>query len=314
MYETQLSFSSGEFRLTGTLTTASDENSAATVLLISGSGPIDRNSNMKKIKIDVMRQLAAHLAQAGVNSFRYDKRGVGESEGDYKRAGLYDNVTDAAAALSTLRSQPGIDPARLVVVGHSEGALIATELAATDPPIAGVVLLAGPAQSGEDVLRWQAEQIAPTLPAPVKLLLRIFRVDIARTQQKRLTQLKATTGDTTRIQLVKVNARWFREFLVHDPADSLAAITAPVLAITGTKDIQVDHGDVARMRGIVNSEFSGHTPENVTHLLRTDEGPPSVRTYKKQVKRPIDAGVLGTISSWILDHTARLNGVDHETV
>ncbi len=301
----EMSISSGQATLVGTLVMVDQTAPGPVVLLLSGSGPIDRNSNTKKLAIGVMGQLADHLAGEGLASFRYDKRGVGASGGDYKSTGLYNNVADAAAAIDTLRARADVDPDRIFVIGHSEGALIATELAATDPSLAGVVLLAGTATDGEQVLRWQAEHVSASLPRPVKLLLRVLRQDVVRTQSKRLATIKATTGDTARIQLVKINAKWFREFMAHDPAPSLESIQTPVLALTGSKDIQVNPEDIERICQLVPSDCSGQIIDDLTHLLRKEAGPPSVRTYKKQAKRQVDARLLATASTWIREQVAQ---------
>ncbi|NNC92404.1 MAG: alpha/beta fold hydrolase [Acidimicrobiia bacterium] len=252
------------------------------------------------MKIDVMRQVAQRLATEGIASLRYDKRGVGESDGEYLAAGFYDNVADGRAALQVLCERSEVDPGAVVIVGHSEGALIAAELA-REGDLAGVVLLAGSARPGEEVLLWQARQLAPTLPAPVRLLMRLMRQDLMKTQAKRLARIKASTDDVIRVGFVKVNAKWFREFMSHDPATSLVRATAPILAITGAKDIQVDPSDVMAMERIVSTPFVGHVPEDVTHLLRTEDGPATIRTYKKQAGRPVDAGVLGLVTGWLAD-------------
>lgn len=299
MLTADLTFTTGSVTLAGTLVVRELVEPGPVVLLISGSGPIDRDSNMKKLAIGVMGRVAGHLSEAGLASFRYDKRGVGASGGDYFAAGFSDNIIDAAAAIEMLRARPDVDPAQVFIIGHSEGALIATELAASDPGLAGVVLLAGTATVGEEVLRWQAQQVAATLPKPVKQILRLLRKDIASMQAKRLNQIKATTGDSMRIQLVKINAKWFREFLAHDPTASLEAVRIPVLAVTGSKDLQVAAADVERIGELVSSEFAGHVVDGVTHLLRDEPGPPSVRTYKKQVKRPLDRRVIDLVTNWI---------------
>ncbi len=139
----------------------------------------------------------------------------------------------------------------------------------------------------------------------MKLLLRVLRQDVVRTQRKRLAQITATTTDTTRIQLVKVNARWLREFMAHDPAPSLAATQSPVLAITGSSDVQVDPADVRRICQLVTSDCSCDIVDGLTHLLRLEAGPPSLRTYKKQAKRPIDGALLARIGGWLDDREAR---------
>jgi pimeloyl-ACP methyl ester carboxylesterase len=264
------------------------------------------------MQIDVMRQLADHLEAAGIASFRYDKRGVGESDGDYRSSGFLDNVADANAALETLRARPEIG--QIFVVGHSEGALISTELAGSGADVDGVVLLAGTAKNGKEVLRWQARQLAVRMPRPVKWLLKVLRQDIVRTQAKRFAQLEATTEDVERIQLIRINAKWFREFMDYDPSAALRRIEVPVLALTGSKDIQVDPEDIEAMRLIVGSDFRGEVLPDLTHLLRREDGPPSLRTYKKQARRPVDAALLDRVSDWIAERTLNLNGASHENV
>ncbi|SEL02238.1 Serine aminopeptidase, S33 [Blastococcus sp. DSM 46786] len=96
------------------------------MLLASGSGPIDRDSNHRRARFDVA-------------SLRYDKRGVGGSPGDWRAAGLHDNVDDLGAALDALRARPEVDPARVLLAGHSEGAILAAALAARGAPVAGLV-------------------------------------------------------------------------------------------------------------------------------------------------------------------------------
>jgi pimeloyl-ACP methyl ester carboxylesterase len=295
----ELTFTSDGNLLAGTLQLPQAAGPHPAALLISGSGPIDRNSNTRRLKIDAMRQLATRLDQAGIASFRFDKRGIGASSGDYYTASLLDNVSDAAAALSALTVLPEVDARRVFVIGHSEGALIAAELAGSQAPVAGVVLLAGVAQPGEAVLRWQAAQVSKTLPGPVTWLLKVMRQDVLRAQSKRLEQIKASTRDVIRIQLARLNAKWFREFLAYDPSEALRRIEVPVLAVTGSKDIQVDPDEVERIGHLVGSDFSGHVIDSVTHLLRNEAGPPSLRTYKKQARRPVDRRVLDTVVNWI---------------
>ena len=262
---------------------------------------------MSKVSIDVMRQVANHLEQHGISSLRYDKRGVGASDGEYLSTGFGDNVADASAALDALRQRPEIDPDQVFIIGHSEGALIATELAAADSGLAGVVLLAGTAVDGDTVLRWQAAKISATLPRLAKSLLRLLRQDVLKSQSKRLAQIKASTKPVIRIQFVKINAKWLREFMSHDPAPSLRSITSPVLAITGSKDLQVDSGDVDTICGLVPGECSGHVPDDLTHLLRCETGPPSLRTYKKQAKRPVDPGLLDIVATWMRDRISSIH-------
>ena len=177
-------------RLTGTLLVPSAPVLPAGILLLSGSGPLDRDSNLPQQRLDVAAALGASLASHGIASLRFDKRGVGESGGQYLTTGFHRETADAAAALSALRNSPSIDPTRVAIIGHSVGATIAIRLAAAaahsanahseggggaaDPPpvavpaLLGVVLLAGAARPGAEVMAWQSRRIAATLPRALR--------------------------------------------------------------------------------------------------------------------------------------------------
>lgn len=309
MTESIVSIPSGDLTLEGTLN-ASGSPPGPAALLISGSGPIDRNSNAKRLPINVMGQIATDLAANGITSLRYDKRGIGRSEGDYPSAGLHDNIDDARSALKALRARPEVDPDQVIVIGHSEGAFIASALAA-DEQLAGVALLAGAATNGKAILQWQAKQVARTLPKPVTLLMKLLRQDLVRTQTKRLERIESSTDDVIRIQFVKLNAKWFREFMSFEPVAALRQAAVPVLAITGTKDIQANPADVALMEQAVPTPFTGHLIDDVTHLLRAEPGTASVRTYKKQARRPLDERVTELLTTWVLSHTSITNGANN---
>jgi alpha-beta hydrolase superfamily lysophospholipase len=261
------------------------------------------------VPLGVSRQLAEALAARGITSLRYDKRGVGASAGSFLAAGLSDNIADAHAALDALAARPDIDAGRLFAVGHSEGALIATALAAHEgSALAGVVLLAGTATTGAQVLRWQATQIAPTLPGPVRVLLRLLRTDLVAKATKSHERLRRTTTDVARLGGVRVNAKWFREFLDHDPAADLARLRAPVCAVSGGKDLQVDAGDLDRIAALVPAPVEVHRLPGVTHLLRREAGPATLRTYKKQARRPVDPEVVQIVADWLVRRAAEVAG------
>jgi alpha/beta superfamily hydrolase len=156
------------------------------VVLIAGSGPLDRDANHVRAPIGVSRDLAEAMADRGIASLRYDRRGVGGSDGSFWTAGFHDNTRDAASALRVLREQADVDPARCFLVGHSEGAWLAAAVAGDGrhDDLAGVVLLAGGAKTGEETLAWQTRQIVPTLPRPIRLLLRGLRIDLVASRRR----------------------------------------------------------------------------------------------------------------------------------
>jgi hypothetical protein len=288
----------GDPLLAGTLTLPESELPAPAVVIASGSGPLDRDSNHRRARFDVARQLAHTLAEGGLASLRFDKRGVGESPGDWRTAGLYDNVDDLGRALEALAGRPEVDSGRLLVAGHSEGAILAAALAGRGAPVAGVVLLSMSATPGEELLRWQIRQVAPTLPAPVRALLRLFRVDLEKKVAANHVRIKATTTDVARIGGARINARWTREFMAHDPRTDLAEIDVPVLAITGAKDLQVKPADVDVVASTVAGAVETHVVHDLTHTLRRQPGLPSLSAYKKELREPVNPDVLCTVVKW----------------
>ncbi len=288
----------GEPRLAGTLTLPEAAGPVPAVLLAPGSGPLDRDSNHRRARFGVTRDLAHALADAGLASLRYDKRGVGGSPGDWRRAGFSDNVDDLVRARDALAARPEVDGDRVVLAGHSEGALLAAAAAARGVPVAGVVLLAGSATPGDELLRWQTRQIQPTLPAPVRALLRLLRTDLEQKVAANHERIRATTTDVARIGGVRVNARWSREFLAHDPRTDLARISAPVLAVTGGKDLQVPAADLDVIAATVPGPVETLCIPDLTHTLRRQPGAASMRAYRRELRRPVDAEVLATVTAW----------------
>ncbi|MFM7075732.1 MAG: alpha/beta hydrolase family protein [Planctomycetaceae bacterium] len=143
--------------LAGTLTLPRGPGPHPAVVLVSGSGPQDRDETIADHKPFLV--IADALSRAGVAVLRYDDRGVGGSSGDVAAATTADFAADAGAAVDWLRGQPGIDPARIAVVGHSEGGIIAAMLGATRRDLAAIVLLAGTAVDGRRILLSQGELV-----------------------------------------------------------------------------------------------------------------------------------------------------------
>ncbi|WBP84582.1 alpha/beta hydrolase family protein [Kitasatospora cathayae] len=280
--------------LAGTFTEAADPVAAA---LLPGSGRVDRDSDVRlpggpMRRTRVTRAVADALTRARVSTLRCDKRGVGGSGGDCLRSGMGDGLADARAALAWLADRAAVRP--LLVVGHSEGAWYAARLAADDQA-AGAVLLSAAARPGADVLAWQAEQLATKLPLPVTLLLRVMRTDVHRLQRRNLERILASEDAELRLQGQRVNARWTRDFIAHDPAPDLARITVPLLAVTGGADLQVPPQDVDAIGRLARGPFEGHVVAGLSHLFRPDPRGQGPKGYRRAVRQPVNARVLDLI-------------------
>jgi uncharacterized protein len=276
----------------------------AAALLIPGSGRTDRNSDVQlpmgqRLRGAITAALAEALGGARVCTLRFDKRGVGASGGDYLSTGMKQRYADVRAASDWLAAKAAGLPQ--LAIGHSEGTYYAAQLAA-DGQAAGIVLLSGAARTGADVLSYQVAELADRVPASAKLVLRLLRTDVARTQRKNLAKILASSADVMRIQGVRVNARWTRDFVAHDPAAVLASVTVPVLAITGGHDLQVPPGDVEVMGRLVRGPFEGHVVPGLSHLLRPDPDSVGPRGYRRQARQPVSTEVLGLVTDWVARH------------
>lgn len=314
--ERELRFPGAAGELAGSLLLPGSEGPYPAALIVAGSGPVDRDSNYGRKRLDVTRQVAVALAESGIASLRFDKRGVGgsrapgEGRDAWKSPGFFDNAEDVVAAVHALRAQPDVT-GPVLLVGHSEGAILVTRAAAqlleggeaeAGGVVRGVVLLSGSASTGEELLRWQSSKLPQSLPAPIRAILRLLRVDLAAKTRKTHAQLKATTTDTARVGGVRLNAKWYREFLTYDPREDLRRLQVPVLAITGSKDLQARPEDLA----VIAAEVPG-TPEHpvetwlapdLSHLLRRQPKPASLRLYKQEIKQAVDAGLLQRVTAW----------------
>lgn len=281
--------------LAGTLTLPAGPGPHPAVLCLPGSGKLDRDSNTGRLRMDLGRPLATTLARHGIASFRYDRRGVGATPGDWHAVGFLDNRADAAAAFQALRTHPAVHGRPVAVLGHSEGAVHAMWLAA-HAPAAAAVLLAGYARSGEAAVRWQGGRLAATAPGLLRPLLPALR----RVASKQLARLAATTADTTRVGGVRVNAKWWREQLAYDPRADLGRIRVPVLAVTGAKDVQVDPADLDVIAALVPGAQTRRVPD-LTHLLRRTDGPGTVSTYRKLLRHPVEDDLLSDTAQWLAE-------------
>ncbi len=250
-----------DVQISGTLLIPLMDHPFPAVVLVSGSGPQDRDETIAGHKPFWI--LADQLARHGIAVLRYDDRGFGRSTGDFAKAVTEDFVSDARSAVDWLAKQPGIDAKRIGIIGHSEGAAIATEIAATDENIALVVLLGGAGLNGKQIVVGQSLEMARRgreSAANLKALeafitaqcdLVIFddgTRDLTDTRRKIIADYieavrvpEAQRGEITDAlerQFAQVSP-WYRGFLKRDPAVPLRTLKQPVLAIWGAEDVQV---------------------------------------------------------------------------
>lgn len=237
--EQEVSIDGGAGPLWGTLLRPAGDHPVPAVLILSGSGPTDRDGNGPSLRNDSLKQLAETLAAAGIASLRVDKRGVGASAGAaVSEAALRFEtyVADAVNWADYLAARDWV--LGVAIVGHSEGALIGT-LAALERPPAGLVAIAGAGLPAGRLLRRQLA--AAGLPRD---LLRQAETAIdALEEGRQVADVDEALGPLLRPSVQPYLISWFR----HDPAEALSKVAAPVLVIQGSRDLQVSVDDARRL-------------------------------------------------------------------
>lgn len=297
---------SADHTLEGTLTLPAPETTDAliSVLLIAGSGPLDRDQNSAKGKLDIFNDVANHLAEAGIASLRYDKRGCGNSEGDFHTTGHSDLVEDACACARFLQ-QHTRQSASLYLLGHSEGTLIAPQVIAKTNGIAGQVLLAPFIEPFTRVIKRQAESSLAeikALPGFKGIMMRFFLAlagDQLAKQDKLINRINASSDDIIKLKKQVINAKWIREMVALDATEIHAQVTLPTLAIGGTKDLQCLPADTEALSTIVNGPIDTHLIADMNHILRRDPEKPSIQHYTQLAKQPVDAELLSIVTDWL---------------
>jgi len=319
--EKNVTFESGDLTLAGTLTLPAKANASVPgVLFIAGSGPVDRDENAAGLKTDVFRQLAASLAKAGIGSLRYDKRGVGQSEGVFANVSMEDLLADVRAALSNLEGSDGIDPQQVFLLGHSEGGIFAPIIATENSDLEGVVLLAAPAHSLDWVIRKQIEWLnrdmgksedeVQTALAQEDQYLDFVRNSTGDWSDYTFEQLVEAMPWLTQEKYIEVkmlSLPWLRQHFQHDPLKTIEEVTCPVLIVQGEKDYQVPEGEADLLSSALaeagNTDVTVDLIPDLNHLMRHHPEEPNL-TYR-HLDEPVDPRVTEEITTWIAEHVAK---------
>jgi pimeloyl-ACP methyl ester carboxylesterase len=297
--------------LAGTLTIPSGTGPFSAVLLVTGSGPQDRDETILGHRPFLV--IADGLTRRGIAVLRADDRGVGKSTGTFATAATSDFVTDAAAGIEYLRSRPEVDRRRIGILGHSEGGLVGPLVASRDSGVAFLVLLAGPAVPGDELLMQQVMAIGRAQGASDALL------DAAMPRQRALFDLVKSDIDTAALtaklkemltglvpdsqlgaQIAQATSPEYRSLLQSDPAPALRALRIPVLAIYGGKDLQVPgDANAAAAREALSANPRAEVVEfpGLNHLFQTaNTGLPA---EYGQIEETLAPAVLTRIGAWI---------------
>jgi len=284
------------------------------VLLITGSGPQDRDEALLGHKPFLV--LSDYLTRHGIAVLRADDRGVGKSTGIFASATTADFSTDVEAGVAYLKTRAEVDQHKIGLVGHSEGGVIAPMVAARDKDVDFIVMMAGTGVPGDQVLVAQGEAIqlangkskddAAKDAAKEKEILALVESgkDLA-VLEKELKEKMA--GDLPEaqlgMQLHQLTSPWFRYFLTYDPATALRKVTCPVLAINGSLDKQVlpDQNLPAIRKALEeagNKHFEIDELPGLNHLFQNAKtGSPAEYAEIEETISPV---ALDKMATWIL--------------
>ena len=281
----------GGHRLAGTLTLPRERQGRVPVVVtISGSGLQDRDEALIGVNgYRPFRQIADALGQRGIAVLRYDDRGFGESSGNAATATTADFADDVRAVLNYLRARSEVDTTKMLLLGHSEGAIIAPAVAATDHTLRGLILMAAPSRVGRRIIEYQNRNLIDQLP------------NLTTTQRDSM-------ANASRMQLDSVASRqpWVGYFLSYDPLPAARKVTAPVLILHGATDRQVtaDQAEelAAALRSARNSDVTVNVLPGVNHLFLKDaSGNPA--GYAALPDKRLVSNVVDMIVDWVLKHT-----------
>ncbi len=319
-------------RLAGTLTLPSSEGIFPAVLLLSGSGPQDRNETVFGHRPFLV--LADYLTRRGLAVLRVDDRGVGGSTGNFDEATAVDYAADAMAGVTYLKSRKEINRELVGVVGHSEGGMIASMMAAQSPDIAFIVLIASPGMAIKELESSDKARAIKAKGASKDLIARIMALQenlfavigqktdskIVRDEftsiiteffnglseeEKKITEISEENLEVyIQNQFQRLHSQWFRFYLPFDPGTVLQKVTCPVLAINGEKDVQVTPKENLQaikkaLKTGGNTNYTVQELPNLNHLLQTAETG-NISEYGK-IEETMSPTALQIIGDWILE-------------
>jgi hypothetical protein len=310
------------FKMAGALTLPKAKDKVPAVILISGSGAQDRDESLFGHK--PFWVIADFLTRNGIAVLRVDDRGIGGSEGKTSEATSIDFAGDVLASFRFLQTQPEIDSQKIGLIGHSEGGLIAPIVAGKNVDVAFVVLLAGPALPGEQIVYEQqklillqagmSEEQANEAHLSQEEIFSVLKTETDSV--KRNEKLKEIMSNgmynlmndelktSIENQIKTVDNKWFRFFLTYDPYPALTKLSCPVLALNGEKDLQVPPQSNLRiiekaLKEAGNKNFKIMEIPGVNHLFQTCKT--GAVTEYAEIEETISPAVLEILKDWIVN-------------
>ena len=303
-----------DVQLAGTLSLPSEDGTFAAVILISGSGPQDRDESLMGHKPFLI--LADHLCRNGMAVLRYDDRGTAQSTGDFSSSNSKNFASDVEAAIQFLKTQPNINPNRIGLIGHSEGGIIAPMVAASNRDVSFIIMLAGSGIKGDELLRLQNREIFRVSGAPqgaieeqLDFLSHVFKIinqeDEPLKREQAITQLLEKAGlpqEQAAAETKRLSSPWFKFLINYDPSSDLGQVHCPVLAMNGALDVQVPPEENLKaiekaLSNAGNVDVSIRKIDGLNHLFQTaTTGSPAEYAQIEETFSPV---ALGIIVNWL---------------
>jgi len=316
--------------LSGTLTLPKKDGIFPVVILITGSGPQNRDEELLGHKPFLV--LSDYLTKNGIAVLRYDDRGTAESKGDFKTATSLDFASDVESAIKYLQTRKEINKKKIGLIGHSEGGIIAPMVAGKSKDISFIVLLAGTGISGDQLLLLQQELIGKASGVSDDELQKAkvinkgvfdivtksnnsetLKTDLTNYMKQALKdepEYEKPTGmsedDFIKLQVNQLTSPWMQYFIKYNPAIILEKVKCPVLALNGEKDLQVPPkvNLEAIKKGLEkggNKKVTIKELPKLNHLFQECETG-SLDEYAK-IEQTFSPTALTEISNWIIQQT-----------
>lgn len=302
-----------KIELAGTLTLPKKNGNFPAVILISGSGPQNRNEELLNHKPFLI--LSDYLTRKGIAVLRFDDRGTAQSSGNFYNATTFDFVSDVEYAIKYLQSRKEIDKSKIGLIGHSEGGIIAPIIASKNHNIDFIVLLAGSMLRGDKQLLLQKSKIETQLgisqtkiDAEQNIFKKAYKMIVDKKlsdkelQDSLMNYFKLKYPENYANKLVKqLTHPWMITFLRTEPKNYLEKVSCPILALNGSKDLQVsakENLQVIKTTFKQSKNITTKELENLNHLFQEcNTGLPNEYGTISQTMSPI---ALSEIASWIL--------------
>jgi dienelactone hydrolase len=297
--ETDVTVGSRDWKLPGTLTMPKGPGPFPGVVLVHGSGPNDRDETIGPNK--PFRDLAWGLATKGIAVLRYDKRTRVHA---LQMAKIKDTLTlkeetvdDALAAAALLRKQPGIDPKKVFVLGHSLGAIAGPQIGARDPELAGLILMAGTTRPLEDVIVDQITYISSLQGQSEEARRQLEKI---KQQAARVKDPKLTVETPAADLPLGIPAAYWLALRDYNPAAAAAKLSQPLLVLQGGRDYQATMTDFEgwkkALQGRPNVRLKAYPDLNHLFMPGVDKATPS--EYMDKANN-VAAQVIDDIAAWI---------------